>query len=343
MVRENDGRKLDHHTLEQVRLRTVEQIRAGTSPEVIARALGFNRTTIYNWLAAFREGGVDALKAKPVPGRPRKLQGRQLARLYRMVAGKDPRQLQFPFGLWTRAMVRELIKREFGVALSEVSVGRLLRTMGLSPQRPVYRAYQQDAELVRQWREVEYPKIRAEAHKIGAEIYFADEAAVRSDHHAGTSWAPVGKTPVVTSTGARFSLNLMSAVSPKGLVRFRILPARLTAPVFVDFCRRLLHDVGRPVFLIVDSHAVHRSKAVARYVESTKGKLRLFFLPPYSPQLNPDEWVWRNVKGHRLGRSQFAGPDDLRRKALSALRRLQRLPAVVRGFFHDPDLRYILE
>jgi len=127
------------------------------------------------------------------------------------------------------------------------------------------------------------------------------------------------------------------------LVPFRILPARLTAPVFVDLCRRLLHDVGQPVFLLVDSHAVHRSKFVARYVESTKGRLRLFFLPPYSLQLNPDEWVWRNVKGHRLGRSQFAGPDDLRCKALSALRRLQRLPALVRGFFHDPNRRYLLE
>ena len=342
-MRENDGRKLDHHTLEQLRIRTVSQIQAGASPEVMAKSFGFNRTTVYNWLAAVREGGLDALKAKPIPGRPPKLQGRQLARLYRLVAGKDPRQLQFPFALWTRAMVRELIRREFGVALSEVSVGRLLRTMGFSPQRPVYRAYQQDPDLVRRWREEEYPAIRAEARKVGAEIYFADEAAVRSDHHAGTSWAPVGKTPVVTTTGARFSLNLMSAVSPKGSVRFRILPARLTAPVFVDFCRRLLHDVGRPVFLIVDSHAVHRSKLVARYVESTDGKLRIFFLPPYSPQLNPDEWVWRNVKGHRLGRSQFAGPDDLKRKALSALRRLQRLPAVVRGFFHHPDLLYILE
>ena len=111
-------------------------------------------------------------------------------------------------------MVRELIRREFEVALSEVSVGRLLRTMGLSLQRPVYRFYRQDPELVRQWREAEYPSIRAEAHRVGAEIYFADEAAKRSDHHAGTSWAPVGKTPVVTSTGARLSLNLMSPVTP---------------------------------------------------------------------------------------------------------------------------------
>ena len=147
----------------------------------------------------------------------------------------------------------------------------------------------------------------------------------------------------MTSTGACFSLNLMSAVSPKGLVRFRIPPERLTAPVFIDFCRRLVHDVGRPVFLLVDSHAVNCSNAVARCVESTEGRLRLFFLPPYSPHLNPDEWVWRNVKGHCLDRSQLTGPDDLRRKVLSALHRLQKLPGVVRGLFRDPDLRYIFD
>jgi transposase len=184
-VRENDGRELDHHTLERVRIRSVKQIQSGTSPEAMARSLGFNPTTVYNWLAAYREGGVDPLRAKPIPGRPRRLLGRQLARLYRLVVGKDPRQLQFPVELRTRAMVMELIKREFGVGLSEVSVGQLLRGLGLSPQRPVYLAYQQDPEMVQRWREVEHPKIRAEVHKAGAEIYFGDDAAVRSNHHAG--------------------------------------------------------------------------------------------------------------------------------------------------------------
>ena len=145
-MRDDDGRKLDHKTLEQLRIRTVGQIEQGAHPEEIAAALGMTRAAVYGWLAKYREGGLAALKARPVPGRPPKLSGAQLQRISTLVVGNDPRQLQFVFALWTRAMVRELIGREFGVRLSEVSVGRLLRKLGLSPQRPLYRAYQQNPE-----------------------------------------------------------------------------------------------------------------------------------------------------------------------------------------------------
>uniref|UniRef100_UPI001BDD7648 IS630 family transposase n=1 Tax=Pseudonocardia sp. H11422 TaxID=2835866 RepID=UPI001BDD7648 len=175
-MRENDGRKLDHRTLEVLRLRAVEQVQAGAHPEDVAETLGLHRKTVYGWLAKFREGGRDALRAKPVPGRPPKLSGSQIARLYEMIVGADPRQLSFAFALWTREMVRQVIRREFGVAVSVVSVGRLLRTMGLSPQRPLYRAYQQNPEAVARWTDEQFPAIRAAAKAEGATIYFADEA-----------------------------------------------------------------------------------------------------------------------------------------------------------------------
>ena len=238
-------------------------------------------------------------------------------------------------------MVRELIRREFGVALSEVSVGRLLRKLGLSPQRPLYRAYQQNPEAVRRWKAEEYPAIREQAAKAGATIYFADEAGVRSDYHAGTTWAPVGRTPVVATTGDRFGVNLISAVTAKGKLRFAAYEGSLNGPVFIDFCRRLLHDVSGPVFLVLDGHPVHRSKAVKQFAASTSGRLRLCFLPGYAPELNPDEWVWKHVKHDRIGRAGVTGPDDLKAKALAALHRLQKLPHLVRGFFRDPNLRYI--
>ena len=277
-----------------------------------------------------------------MPGRPPTLSGPQLRRVYELVVGSDPRQLRFPFALWTREMVQELIAREFGVALSRSSVGRLLRRLGLSPQRPLFRAYQQDPEAVAGWKREAYPLIRAEAEAVGAAIYFADEASVRSDFHAGTTWAPRGQTPLVRTTGARFSVNLISAVTPQGKLRFSVVDGTLTAPRFIEFCRRLLHDAQAPVFLIVDGHPVHRSKAVKTFVASTEGALRLFYLPSYSPELNPDEWVWKNVKHDRVGRIGVAGPDDLKAKAVAALRRLQRLPQLVRGFFRDPNLSYIL-
>ena len=340
-MREHDGRKLDHQTLEQLRIRAVRQVEHGAHPEDVAQALGMTKAAVYAWLAKYREGGLEALKARPVPGRPPKLSGSQLARLYGLVVGNDPRQLRFAFALWTRAMVRELIRREFGVALSEVSVGRLLRKLGLSPQRPLYRAWQQNPEAVARWKAEEYPAIREQAAKVGAATYFADEAGVRSDYHAGTTWAPVGQTPVVAATGDRFGVNLISAVTAKGKLRFAAYEGSLNGPVFIDFCRRLLDDAQGPVFLVLDGHPVHRSNAVKQFAASTDGRLRLCFLPGYAPELNPDEWVWKNIKHDRIGRAGVSGPEDLKAKALAALHRLQRLPHLVQSFFRDPNLRYI--
>ena len=340
-MREDDGRKLDHKTLEQLRIRAVRQIEQGAHPEDIAQALGMTRAAVYSWLAKYRQGGLEALRAKPVPGRPPTLSGAQLARLYHLVVGNDPRQLQFAFALWTRAMVRELIRREFAVALSEVSVGRLLRKLGLSPQRPLDRAYQQNPQAVARWKAETYPQIRAEAAATGGTVSFADEAGVRSDSHAGTTWAPVGKTPVVAATGDRFAVNLISAVSAKGALRFAAYEGNLNAVVFLDFCRRLLADATGPVFLVLDGHPVHRSNAVKQFAAASGGRLRLCFLPGYSPELNPDEWVWKHVKHDRIGRAGVSGPEDLKAKALAVLHRLQKLPHIVQGFFRDQNLRYI--
>jgi transposase len=232
-MRGNDGRKLDHITLEQLRIRAVQQIQQGAHPEAIAEALGMARSTVFAWMAAHREGGLEALRARPVPGPRPKLQGAQLRRLYALIVGNDPGQLRFEFALWTRDMVRELIRREFGVRLSAVSVGRLLRTLGLSPQRPLHRASQQDPQQVARWKAAEYPKIRAEAAKARASIYFADEAGIRSDYH-GTTWAPVGQTPVVATTGARHQVNLISAVTPGGVLRFAAIDGKLDARKFID-------------------------------------------------------------------------------------------------------------
>ena len=306
------------------------------------RALGFHRSVIYEWLGRFRKGGMAALEAQPVPGRPSKLGPQQMQRLVRLITSKNPVQLHFPFALWTRSMIQELIWREFGVSLSESAVGRMLRRLGLSPQRPLFRAYQQDPQAVQLWRDEEYPAIQKLAKQEDAVIYFGDEAGVRSDYHSGTTWAPQGKTPVVRTTGSRFGMNLISAVSAQGQLRFMVTPQRMTASVFVEFLRRLTHNQQRPVFLIVDNHSTHKARMVKDFVEQTQGRLRLFYLPPYSPQLNPDEWVWRHVKNHRVGRQVVTGPAQFQALVIASLRRLQKLPATIRGFFYAPDLRYTL-
>ena len=323
-------------------MRAVQQIEEGEHPDDLARTLGLARSTVFGWIARYREGGLDALKAQPVPGRPPKLLGSQLNRLYDLVAGKDPRQLRFEFALWTREMVRELIRREFNIRLSAVSVGRLLHKMGLSPQRPLWRAYQQNPTAVERWKNETYPAIRAQAAAEGATIYFGDEAGVRSDYHAGTTWAPVGQTPMVRTTGTRTSLNLISAITTKGALHFSTFEGKLDSPKFVDFCSRLMQDTMGPVFLIVDGHPVHRSKAVKEFVDSTQGRLRLFRFPSYSPELNPDEWVWKNVKADRIGRAGITTiKGDLATKVIAALDRLKELPHLIRRFFAAHNLRYI--
>ena len=338
---EFDGRRLDHKTREKIRIRAVKLVENGHSPEQVVKALGFHRSCIYEWLAKYREGGTEALQTKTISGRPKKLNAQQLKKIYDIVTSKNPLQLKFEFALWTRDMVRELIKDQFGVKLSSVSVGRLLKKMGLSPQKPLHRAYQQNPDLVLQWLEVEFPKIKALARKVGADIYFGDEASVRSDFHSGTTWAPKGQTPVVKTTGARFSVNMISAISPRGLLRFMTIDGRFNATTFIEFLKRLIHNSEKPIFLVVDGHPTHKAKKVREFIESTKGKLRIFILPPYSPELNPDELVWNNLKNHRIGRKTIAGPDDLKHKIISSLRSLQKMPQKIVGFFRENHVRYI--
>ena len=184
------------------------------------------------------------------------------------------------------------------------------------------------------------PSVSVWRAAAGACIYFADEAGIRSGHHAGTTWAPIGQTPVVKVTGARFSVNMISAVTAKGALRFAVFEGTTTAKSFTEFCKRLVHDTPGPVYLVVDGHPSHRAKIVTQYVASTGGKLKLFFLPGYSPELNPDEWVWKNVKNDRIAKAGVTSKDDLKAKAVGALRRLQKMPGLVRAFFADPNLRY---
>lgn len=335
-----DGRKIDRAALEAIRIRAVEQVQAGESPEDVIRALGFTRRCIYSWLSMYRAGGWDALKARKAPGRARRLSARDMRWIYRTVTGKNPLQLGFSFALWTRAMIRALIARECGVRLSLVSVGRLLAQLGLSCQKPLWRAYQQDGSRVQQWLRREYPRIRALAKREKAEIFFEDESGVRSDFHSGSTWAVRGQTPVVRVTGQRFSLNMISAISPRGALRFMVVKGGVGAAVFIRFLRRLIHGSRRPIFLIVDGHPAHRAKAVTQYLATVAPRLRLFFLPAYSPELNPDEQVWNDVKNNAVGRTRLEHPADPHRTVLGRLRYLQKTPRQVRTFFQLPETRY---
>jgi transposase len=339
-VHKQDARRLDHRTLTELRKRAVASVQEGQPPAQVAKAMGVTRAAMYGWLAKYRRGGWGALDARKRGGRPPKLDGKALAWVYSTVTMKNPLQLKFTFALWTARMIGELIQQQFGVRLSKASVCRLLAQLGLTPQRPVWRAYQQRPEDVERWLATEYPQIRRLARRENALIFFGDEAGVRSDHHAGTTWAPKGRTPVVSSTGARFGLNLISAVSAQGEFRFMVTPGRVGARVFIEFITRLLHNADRPIFLIVDGHPAHKAAAVRKFVASLNDRFRLFFLPPYSPELNPDERVWNDLKNNAVGRKSINSLETLKRDVISHLRSIQKSPERVRHYFQNETTRY---
>jgi len=338
-MRDTDARKLKHNELTELRKRGVSAVQDGQPAYLVAKVLGVQRSTLFGWLARYRRGGWGALDAHKRGGRPPKLTAKMLEWIYNTVM-KDPRQMEFPFALWTSIMVGELIWRQFHIRLSKASVCRLLNQLGFSPQRPLWRAFQQNRALVEKWVKEEYPKIRALARKQEADIFFGDEAGIRSDFHSGRTWAVRGKTPVVTTTGARFGCSMISAVAPQGVMRFMLIEGKFTADIFIEFLKRLTHNWSRRVFLIVDGHPVHKSAAVSRFIASTEGKLQLFYLPPYSPELNPDEQVWNNLKNHQVGKQPITGPDQLKQIIISNLRKIQKLPSLVRSFFSMPETKY---
>jgi len=242
--------------------------------------------------------------------------------------------------LWTRGAVAELIFDRFKITVSKWTAGRLLKKWGMSPQKPVKRAYEQQPENVKKWLDEEYPKIAGKAALAKAEIHWGDEMGVRSDDQIGRTYGKRGQTPVVRVSGRRFSCQMISTVTNRGSLRFMIFDGKFNADVMITFLKRLLKSSKRKIFLILDGHPVHKSKKVKAWISDNSERIELFTLPAYSPELNPDELLNQDVKTNAVRRKRAANTGELKKNLNGYLRGRQKRPDLVKRYFHGKHVRY---
>lgn len=337
-----DNRSLDHKVLEHMRLLAVERVLAGEKPSRVAKSFGIYRTSIYKWLRAHRKRGRDALKSTTAKGPTPKLTEVQKRKVRRWIVGKDPRQYGFDFGLWTRSIIAAMIQDRFDVSLTLPSIGRLLTSLDITPQKPLRRAYERDEKEVRRWKEDKYPALRKRAKQRGADIFFLDEAGVRSDSPLGRSYGLKGKTPVVKTSGQRQRISAISAVNAKGAFWYKVYGGTLGAAFFIVMLKDLMKGRKKPVLLVVDGLPAHKAKSVAKHVQSTKGRLELHFLPPYAPDLNPDEFAWSHLKQNGTSKKPLRKNEALRQRVEQDLAKIKQDRRLVRSFFMAPSVSYAI-
>ena len=337
-----DARSLDHRTLEEMRRLAVCRVLQGDTQRNVARTLQVHEGTVSKWMRWYEEEGEEGLVSTKGTGRKPTLNPRQLARLRRIIVGKNPQQLNFGPALWTLTLVTELIERLYHVVLHKTTVSRILHHLGLTPQKPVRRAFQRDDLECRLWMEHEFPRIVREARRRQSTLLFQDEAGIHEDGPIGTTWGTKGETPVAEVSETRRRTNVISAISPRGRLWFRCYRGNLRAGGFLAFLKALLHDFRKPIDLILDRHPAHGAASVRRFVRKHRRRIRLHFLPVYAPNLNPDEHVWSYLKG-MFRRDPVLLDENFEKAVSQSMRQIQRDRKLVRSFFDHPEVKYVKE
>jgi transposase len=338
MARKKDGRSYPDVALEAMRMRAIDAYRQGHSISEIARLHGLHRGSVSRWITRWRRGGKDALRRTIATGRPPKIDCEKYGRRILLIVKRSAMKYGYETPLWTCRRIKETLKKELKLDVTIPTVWRALKRLNLSAQKPERRALEQDPVRRKAWVENELPKIRALAKKEKALIFFEDEAAVRLTPNVGTTWAPVGKTPIVKVTGKRGTISVMSAVSDTGQMFFKLPEGTINSTTFIYFLDALSSEYPRrKIFVIADQASPHIAGQVAEYLETNK-RLRLFYLPPYSPDFNPDEEVWNHLKNHELKAHQATDEKSLKKVTTKSLRRMSRRPSLVRSFFKDDNV-----
>lgn len=337
------ARTLNPSELYERRKQAIAMSGQGMTAQEIAPLVGAHRNTVGQWIRAWKSGGMKALKPKS-PGRPtgsgRRLSAEQEKEIRRSITDRCPDQLKLPFALWTREAVRQLVADRLGIELPIRTVGWYLKRWGFTPQKPVRRAYERSEPAVRKWLGETYPAIKQKARTEGAEIHWGDEMGLRSDDVNGRGYAPKGRTPVRRSKGTPERTNMISTVTNRGKVRFMFYQERLNARVLIRFLRRLIRSTDRKVLLILDNLRVHHARVVKQWVATHGDQIELFYLPSYSPDLNPDEYLNSDLKSQVSKRPDSRHQGQWQRSSLRAMQSIQKQPHRVQQYFEAESIRY---
>lgn len=338
-----DGRKLSSEIQQHNRELAIRLFEAGESRKCIAEMIGANYMVVCRWIKSWQDGGTEAVKLGTRgrrPGEKRLLTEPQELVLKKLLCDKSPEQMKLPFALWNRKAIQEVIWHMWRIKVALRTISDYMKRWGFTPQKPAKQAYERNPKAVQKWLDETYPKIKARAQKEGAEIYWGDETGVRNDCQHSRGYAPKGQTPVVKVNAKRFSTNMISAINNRGVVRFMLYEENMTAKVLLRFMKRLIKDAGRKVFLILDNLRVHHAKLVRQWLEKYSDEIEVFYLPAYSPDLNPDEYLNADLKAGIRSASPARSQGSLKAKMLSHMRMLQQRPERIVKYFKHPAISY---
>lgn len=338
-----DMRSLPRDARHERRVQVIRLRNAGMTYDAIAAQTGLSRTGVFDICKRHAEGGAQALR-DAIGGRKigegRVLTVEQEREVQRLIQDKTPDQIKLPYALWSRNAVADLIADRFGIRLPVRTMGTYLKRWGFTPQKPMRRAYEQSPAAVKHWLETDYPAIAARAKKEGAEIHWGDETGLRSDDVRGRSFAPKGETPVIRVNSKRHGLSIISTVTNKGQMRWKIFDGALNSDLLIDFLRRLIKGAPRKIFLILDNLRVHHCKPVKEWLAKHADAIEVFYLPSYSPELNPDEMANADIKQSVTKQAPARTKLQLVKAASRHLRSVQRQPERIRAYFQHDPLKY---
>lgn len=343
MEKETDFRNIKDETRDELRTRAIKLIKKGMTQRVVADVIGCHFNTVNTWWKKYNEKGGSAIKSKQrgrKTGEFRLLTIEQEKFIQKAIVDKMPDQLKLSYALWTRKAVQDLIYRELNIKIAINTVGLYLNSWGFTPQKPKKQAYEQNPKAVNKWLKEEYPAIKERAKQENAEIHWGDETGIRNDHHYGRSYAPKGKTPVRKHLAKRLSLNMISTVTNQGKVRFMTYSGSMATELFIDFLKRLIKDSDKKIFLVVDNLRVHHSKHLKEWLSDNNDQIEIFYLPSYSPDRNPDEYLNCDLK---VGLSAKVAPknmDQLKRNVRSQMSLIQKNPERVIKYFKHEAISY---